>query len=131
MAQEDQELKGPEIELPDSWLGVYNDVVVNVMQKKFKLKESLAITPSTSLKEHLDSLDLVELTMEAEDRYGFVNIPDDALAAMKDLGDFVTYICFWRKIPGDRSDWTPPEPAAKEANETAPVQVVSAVAVTA
>jgi acyl carrier protein len=39
----------------------------------------------------IDSLSMVEIAVQAEDRFG-VKIPDDALADLKTVGDAVDYI---------------------------------------
>jgi acyl carrier protein len=51
------------------------------------------ITPETLFVEDLkaDSLDLVELVMDLEDRYG-VEIPDEQLAEVKSVGDILKLI---------------------------------------
>ena len=51
------------------------------------------ITPETLFVEDLkaDSLDLVELVMDLEDRYG-VEIPDEQLAEVKSVGDILALI---------------------------------------
>ena len=51
------------------------------------------ITPETRFVEDLkaDSLDLVELVMDLEDRYG-VEIPDEQLAEVKTVGQIIELI---------------------------------------
>lgn len=51
------------------------------------------ITPETRFVEDLkaDSLDLVELVMDLEDRYG-VEIPDEQLAEVKTVGQIIEII---------------------------------------
>ncbi|MCG8916873.1 acyl carrier protein [Actinokineospora sp. PR83] len=39
----------------------------------------------------IDSLSMVEIAVQAEDRFG-VKIPDDELANLKTVGDAVTYV---------------------------------------
>ena len=39
----------------------------------------------------IDSLSMVEIAVQAEDKFG-VKIPDDQLAELKTVGDAVTYI---------------------------------------
>ena len=52
-----------------------------------------SITPDTLFVEDLkaDSLDLVELVMDLEDRYG-VEIPDEQLAEVKTVGQIIEII---------------------------------------
>ena len=40
---------------------------------------------------HIDSLSMVEIAVQAEDKFG-VKIPDDELANLKTVGDAVDYI---------------------------------------
>lgn len=51
------------------------------------------ITPETRFTEDLkaDSLDLVELVMDLEDRYG-VEIPDEQLAEVKTVGQIIEIV---------------------------------------
>lgn len=51
------------------------------------------ITPDTSFKEDLgaDSLDLFELTMALEDEYD-IEISDDEISRMENMGDLVAFI---------------------------------------
>ncbi len=50
------------------------------------------ITEETSIKElGADSLDLVEIVMSLEDKYG-ISIPDEAAPKLKTIGDAIKYI---------------------------------------
>ena len=51
------------------------------------------VTPEKSFVDDLDidSLSMVEIAVQAEDRFG-VKIPDDELANLKTVGDAVTYV---------------------------------------
>ena len=51
------------------------------------------VTPEKSFVDDLDidSLSMVEIAVQAEDKFG-VKIPDDALADLKTVGDAVDYI---------------------------------------
>ena len=51
------------------------------------------VTPEKTFTDDLDidSLSMVEIAVQAEDRFG-VKIPDDELANLKTVGDAVTYI---------------------------------------
>ncbi|CRK55636.1 Acyl carrier protein [Alloactinosynnema sp. L-07] len=51
------------------------------------------VTPEKSFVDDLDidSLSMVEIAVQAEDRFG-VKIPDDELANLKTVGDAVAYI---------------------------------------
>ena len=51
------------------------------------------VTPSKSFVDDLDidSLSMVEIAVQAEDKFG-VKIPDDELANLKTVGDAVNYI---------------------------------------
>ena len=51
------------------------------------------VTPDKSFVDDLDidSLSMVEIAVQAEDKFG-VKIPDDELANLKTVGDAVTYI---------------------------------------
>ncbi len=55
--------------------------------------ETAVITDSTRFKEDLDadSLDLYELVMELEDRYG-VSVPEEDAASIKTVGDAVDFV---------------------------------------
>ena len=51
------------------------------------------VTPEKSFVDDLDidSLSMVEIAVQAEDRFG-VKIPDDELANLKTVGDAVSYV---------------------------------------
>ena len=55
--------------------------------------DAAEVTPDKSFVDDLDidSLSMVEIAVQAEDRFG-VKIPDDQLAELKTVGDAVTYI---------------------------------------
>ena len=55
--------------------------------------EPSEVTPEKSFVDDLDidSLSMVEIAVQAEDKFG-VKIPDDALADLKTVEDAVTYI---------------------------------------
>ena len=48
----------------------------------------------------IDSLSMVEIAVQTEDKYG-VKIPDEDLASLKTVGDAVTYI---QKLEAENSD---------------------------
>ena len=51
------------------------------------------VTPEARIKKDLgaDSLDILQLLMRIEDRYG-ITIPDEALATFETVGDVVAYL---------------------------------------
>jgi len=55
--------------------------------------EAAQVTPDKSFVDDLDidSLSMVEIAVQAEDKFG-VKIPDDELANLKTVGDAVNYI---------------------------------------
>ena len=55
--------------------------------------DAAEVTPEKSFVDDLDidSLSMVEIAVQAEDRFG-VKIPDDQLAELKTVGDAVDYI---------------------------------------
>ena len=55
--------------------------------------EAADVTPEKSFVDDLDidSLSMVEIAVQAEDKFG-VKIPDDQLAELKTVGDAVDYI---------------------------------------
>ena len=55
--------------------------------------DAAEVTPEKSFVDDLDidSLSMVEIAVQAEDKFG-VKIPDDELAKLKTVGDAVTYI---------------------------------------
>ena len=55
--------------------------------------EAAQVTPDKSFVDDLDidSLSMVEIAVQAEDKFG-VKIPDDQLAELKTVGDAVDYI---------------------------------------
>ncbi len=66
--------------------------IKTIISEEFDINEN-EITLSTSLFDELDidSLDLVDLVMTLEDEFS-VELPDEALADMKTVGDVVKYI---------------------------------------
>ena len=66
--------------------------IVELIAEKL-CKKPDQITMTSRLVEDLgaDSLDVVELIMAFEDEFG-VSLPDEDIAAMKTVGDVVTYI---------------------------------------
>ncbi len=66
--------------------------IVELIAEKL-CKKTEQITMTARLVEDLgaDSLDVVELIMAFEDEFG-VTLPDEDIAAMKTVGDIVTYI---------------------------------------
>ena len=63
-----------------------------IIIEEFEIEEEL-ITMNTTLTDELDidSLDLVDLVMTVEDEFS-IELPDEALEAMKTIGDLVKYI---------------------------------------
>jgi len=55
--------------------------------------DAAEVTPEKSFVDDLDidSLSMVEIAVQAEDKFG-VKIPDDQLAELKTVGDAVSYI---------------------------------------
>ena len=72
-----------------------NEVYTTVVQMASKLLDIPAdrITLSTLVMEelHADSLDIVELLEQIEDRYG-IYIPDEEVINMRTVGEVVAYI---------------------------------------
>lgn len=66
--------------------------IKTIISEEFDVNEN-EITLNTSLFDELDidSLDLVDLVMTLEDEFS-VELPDEALADMKTVGDVVKYI---------------------------------------
>lgn len=66
--------------------------IKTIISEEFDINEN-EITLNTSLFDELDidSLDLVDLVMTLEDEFS-VELPDEALADMKTVGDVVKYI---------------------------------------
>lgn len=66
--------------------------IKSIISEEFDINEN-EITMTTSLSDDLDidSLDLVDLVMSLEDEFS-VELPDEALADMKTVGDIVRYI---------------------------------------
>ncbi len=66
--------------------------VVAIIVDKLGVKES-EVVPEASFTNHLgaDSLDIVELIMEFENKFG-LEIPDEAAEQISTVGDVITYI---------------------------------------
>ncbi len=66
--------------------------IKTIISNEFDINEN-EITLNTSLFDELDidSLDLVDLVMTLEDEFS-IELPDEALADMKTVGDVVKYI---------------------------------------
>lgn len=66
--------------------------VREIICEQFEVEED-AVTPETVIREELDadSLDLVDLVMSFEDEFR-VEVPDDAVASFRTVGDIVKYI---------------------------------------
>ncbi len=64
--------------------------------------EPSEVTPEKSFVDDLDidSLSMVEIAVQTEDKYG-VKIPDEDLASLKTVGDAVSYI---QKLEAENSD---------------------------
>ena len=71
--------------------------IVELIAEKL-CKKTEQITMTARLVEDLgaDSLDVVELIMAFEDEFG-VSLPDEDIAAMKTVGDIVSYISKLKK----------------------------------
>ena len=69
------------------------DEVVEVIAKTLKGVDTSTVTMGTKFEDDLsaDSLDLVELIMELEERYD-VTIPDEDAQSIGTVGDAVVYI---------------------------------------
>lgn len=71
----------------------------------------------------VDSLDLVEIIMAIEDRFG-LTIPEENAARLKTLGDVVSHVCEAKGIPQDTPVAAPPKnwpPAYTPAPSAPPV----------
>jgi len=66
--------------------------VREIICEQFEVGED-EVTPETVIREELDadSLDLIDLVMTFEDEFR-VEVPDEALAGLKTVGDIVKYI---------------------------------------
>lgn len=69
-----------------------NNELFKIIAQNLDLPENM-ITPASSFKEDLgaDSLDLVELAMVLEDRYG-VSIPDESAGKFNKVQDVMDYL---------------------------------------
>ena len=66
-------------------------IVELIADKLCKKKEQVVMTARLVEDLGADSLDVVELIMAFEDEFG-VSLPDEDIAAMKTVGDIVTYM---------------------------------------
>ena len=66
-------------------------IIELIADKLSKKKEQVLLTSRLVEDLGADSLDVVELIMAFEDEFG-VSLPDEDIAAMKTVGDIVTYI---------------------------------------
>lgn len=68
------------------------ETIKAILVKHLKVDPS-TITEKTNLKEDLgaDSLDLVEIVMEMEEKFG-ISIPDSDISKVKTIGDAIAYI---------------------------------------
>jgi len=66
--------------------------VVAMLSKQLN-KKIEDITPDKRIKEDLnaDSLDLVELIMNIEEKYG-ISVPDEAVGQIKTVGDLIAFV---------------------------------------
>ena len=69
-----------------------SDQVISMLLKKLN-KSSDQIKPTTRIKEdlHADSLDIVEILMDIEDKYN-VKIADDDFNNIKTVGDLTAFV---------------------------------------
>lgn len=69
------------------------DKVKEIIQDQLNPEDPSAITPDANVQDDLgaDSLDIVDLVMSLEEEYD-VEIPDEAVAELKTVGDIVKYI---------------------------------------
>ena len=66
--------------------------IIEAISEQLKIDPS-TLTEQTSILDDLgaDSLDIVELLMTLEDRYGVI-VPDDEASKLKTIGDIADYI---------------------------------------
>ena len=66
--------------------------IKEMLAKQLRVDAS-TITESTNILEDLksDSLDIVEMLMTIEDKYG-INVPDEDVSSLKTVGDVAKYI---------------------------------------
>lgn len=66
--------------------------VRDIICEQFEIEKD-SITPDTVIREDLDadSLDLIDLVMTFEDEFK-IEVPDEAVAEIKTVGDIVKYI---------------------------------------
>jgi len=69
-----------------------SDVVIAMLAKQLHKKVE-DITPNKRIKEDLnaDSLDVVEIIMSVEEKYG-VTVPDEAVLEVKTVGDLIAMV---------------------------------------
>lgn len=68
------------------------EIVSKIIAEQLGIDAS-EIRPESRLIEdlHADSLDIVELVMDVEEKFD-IEIPDDSLAKMKTVGDFLSFL---------------------------------------
>ena len=69
-----------------------SDVIVNMLMKQLN-KKPQEVTNQSRIKEDLgaDSLDVVEILMNVEDKYG-ITVPDEDVMAVKTVGDLIKLV---------------------------------------
>ena len=69
-----------------------SDKIVAMLAKQLN-KKITDVTPDKRIKEDLnaDSLDLVELIMSIEEKYG-ITVPDDVAGSIKTVGDLIKFV---------------------------------------
>ena len=69
------------------------DKVKEIIQDQLSTDDPEKITPDANIQDDLgaDSLDIVDLVMSLEEEYD-IEIPDEAVANIKTVGDIVKYI---------------------------------------
>ncbi len=69
------------------------DKVKEIIQDQLNPEDANAIVPEANIQDDLgaDSLDVVDLVMSLEEEYD-IEIPDEAVANIKTVGDIVKYI---------------------------------------
>lgn len=66
--------------------------ICSIISSQMGLSSDFELSRETTWQEFdADSLDLVEIAMSVEDEFE-IEIPDEALSKMQNLGDLVTYI---------------------------------------
>lgn len=66
--------------------------VCKIIAKQLDIDPNSITTESRLIEDlHADSLDIVELVMDMEQEFD-VEVPDDSLAKMKTVGDFIAFL---------------------------------------